>query len=90
VHSLNTFGARTSHGQPQTHKTYYNLDLGGGETTTFPLIVYYVPLHEAHIQMAFCLRAFCPEIPKVGSPMTLGPHNFMCRPSIEIRSKAKL
>jgi hypothetical protein len=25
-----------------------------GEATTFPLIVYFVPLHEAHIQMTFC------------------------------------
>ncbi len=25
-----------------------------GEATTFPLIVYYVAFHEAHIQMAFC------------------------------------
>jgi hypothetical protein len=27
-----------------------------GEATTFTLIVYYVPLHEAHIQMSFCPR----------------------------------
>jgi len=52
LHSLNTFGARTSHGQTQTHKTHHGLDLG--EATTFPLIVYFVPLHKAHIQMAFC------------------------------------
>ncbi len=25
-------------------------------TTTFPFTVYFVPLHEAHIQMAFCLE----------------------------------
>jgi hypothetical protein len=25
-----------------------------GETITFPFIVYYVPFHEAHIQMTFC------------------------------------
>jgi hypothetical protein len=47
VHSLNTFGARTSHGQIQIHKTHHSLDLG--EATTFPLIIYSVPLHEAHI-----------------------------------------
>jgi hypothetical protein len=39
-----TFGARTSHGP--------NL----GEATTFPHIVYSTPLHEGHIQMAFCPR----------------------------------
>jgi hypothetical protein len=51
MHSLNTFGVRTSHMQTQTHKTHHGLDLG--EATTFPLIVYFVPLHVAHIQMAF-------------------------------------
>jgi len=57
VHSWNTFGARTSHGQIRTHKTHHGPDLG--EATTFPLIVHYVFLHEAHIQMTFC-----PKIPK--------------------------
>jgi hypothetical protein len=56
-----------------------------GEATTFPFIIYYVPLHEAHIQMAFCF-----EILKVGTPATLGPHNVMCRPPIEMRFNAKL
>jgi hypothetical protein len=51
VQSLSTFGAKTSHGQTQTHKTNHGLDLG--EATTFPLIVYSMPLHEVHIQMAF-------------------------------------
>jgi len=31
-----------------------------------------------------------PEIAKIGSPTTLGPHNFVCRPPIEMRSKTKL
>jgi hypothetical protein len=53
VHSLNIFGARMSHEQTQTHKIHQGPNLG--EATTFPLIVYYVPLHEAHIQMAFFL-----------------------------------
>jgi len=57
MHSWNTFGAKTSHGQTQTHKIHHGLDLG--EATTFPLTVYYVPFHEAHIQMEFC-----PRIPK--------------------------
>jgi hypothetical protein len=52
VHGLGTFGAKTHHGQTRTHKTHHDLDLG--EATTFPLIVYYVPLHGGHIQMAFC------------------------------------
>jgi hypothetical protein len=52
MHSLNTFGAMMNHGQIQIHKIHHGPDLE--EATTFPLIVYYVPLHEAHIQMAFC------------------------------------
>jgi len=53
VHSWSTFGARTNHGQTWTHKTHHGPDLG--EATTFPLILYFVPPHEAHIQMVFCL-----------------------------------
>jgi hypothetical protein len=53
VHNWITFGARMSQGQPQTHKTHHNPDLG--EATTFPLIVYSAPLHMGHIQMTFCL-----------------------------------
>jgi hypothetical protein len=40
-----------NHEQTWTHKTHHGLDLG--EAITFPLILYFVPLHEAHIQMAF-------------------------------------
>ncbi len=31
-----------------------------------------------------------PKIPKIGTPMTLEAHNFVLRPPIEVRSKAKL
>jgi len=51
VHNWNTFGTKMNHGQTQTHKTHHGPDLG--EATTFPLIVYFVPLHKSHIQMAF-------------------------------------
>ncbi len=47
-----TFGARMSHVRPHIHKTHHGPNLG--EATTFPLIVYSVTLHEAHIQMTFC------------------------------------
>jgi hypothetical protein len=89
MYSLSTFGARMSHEQIQTHKTHHNQDLG--EATTFPLIVYSMPLHGAHIQMAVC-----PRTPKwesgncqVGILATLEPHNFACKPLIwdEVRSK---
>jgi hypothetical protein len=59
-----------------------------GEATTFPLIVYFVALHGGHIQMVFCPRT--PKIPPTGTLATLGAHNFMCKPSIAMRSKVKL
>jgi hypothetical protein len=43
-----------------THKTHHSPNLG--KATTFPLIVYSVPLHKAHIQMAFCPSGF--QFPK--------------------------
>jgi hypothetical protein len=51
MHSWNIFGAKMNHGQTWIHKTHHGPELG--EATTFPLIVYYVPIHEAHIQMVF-------------------------------------
>jgi len=54
MHSWSTLGARTSHEQTRTHKIHHGPNLK--EATTFPFIVYFVLLHEAHIQMAFCLR----------------------------------
>jgi hypothetical protein len=71
VHNLNIFGARKNHRQTQTHKTHHGPDLG--EAITFLLIVYFVPLHKAHIQMAFC-----PGIPKWESQnsQTWGSRNF--------------
>jgi len=90
MHSWSIFDVRTSHGQTRTHKTHHGPNLG--EATTFPLIVYFVSLHEAHIQMTFC-----PGTPKwesrnsqIGIPAILGPHNFACKPLIEIRFEAKL
>jgi hypothetical protein len=90
VHSLNTFGARMSHRQIQIHKTHHGPDLG--EATTFSLIVYYVPLHEAHIQMAFCLKTPKSESRNSQSwdSYNFGAPNFVCKPPIEMRSEAKL
>jgi len=36
------------------------------------------------------LSSGSPEIAKVGTLATLRHHNFACRPSMEMRSKAKL
>ncbi len=62
MHSWSTFGAKTNHRQTRTHKTHHDPNLG--EATTFPLIIYFVHLHEAHIQMTF---------PKLGFPWLWGP-----------------
>ncbi len=90
MHSLSIFGARTNHGQTRTHKTHHGPDLR--EAITFPLIIYFVSLCEAHIQMAFVLRLSngSLEILKVGILVTLGPHNFGARPLIEMKFKTKL
>jgi hypothetical protein len=52
VCSWSNFGARTSHEQTRTHKTHHNPNLG--EATTFPLIVFSMPSHEASTQISFC------------------------------------
>ncbi len=85
--SWSTFGAQTSHGQPRIHKTHHGQDLG--EATTFPFKVLSMPSHRASTQMSFCLGLGSPEIPKIGTPAILEAHNFVCRPSIEVRSEAK-
>ncbi len=56
MHSWSTFGARTNHRQTWIHKNHHNPDLG--ETTTFPLIVFYMLGHEASTQMSFCPETF--------------------------------
>jgi hypothetical protein len=43
MHILGTFGVRTSHKQPRTHKTHHGLKFG--EATTFPFIVFSATLH---------------------------------------------
>ncbi len=83
-------GARTSHKQTQTYKTHHNPDLG--ETTTFPLIVLFVPSHYTCTQCHFVPRLplGSPKIPKSGTPMTLEAYNFACRHLIEVKFQAKL
>jgi hypothetical protein len=79
-----------NHGQIQTHKIHHDPKLG--ETTTFPLIIYSMAGHGTSIQMAFSPRLplGSSKIPIVGTPTTLGAHNFAHTPTIEMRSKAKL
>jgi len=60
-----------SHEQTQIHKTHHGPD--SREATTFPLIVYSMCCHETSTQMSFCQTN---DIPKVGTLVTLGAHNF--------------
>jgi hypothetical protein len=58
MRSCSIFGARMSHEQTWIHKIQHGLDLG--EATTFPLILFSRPNHQAYTQMSFC-----PETPKL-------------------------
>jgi len=64
-----------NHRQTRIHKTHHGPDLG--EATTFPFIVFFVPLHEAHIQMTFCPRTpsqmGVSKFPKLGLLRLWGP-----------------
>jgi hypothetical protein len=57
---LHTLGVGTSHGQPWTHLTHHGPDLG--EETTFPHIIFSMPLHCTCIRMPLF-----PGTPKVES-----------------------
>jgi len=89
---LKHFGARMSHGQTQIHKTHHNSDLG--EAATSPHIVYFVHGHGPTTKCQFVLRLpngipEIPKIPKIGTFTTLRAHIFVCKPLMEMRSKAK-
>jgi hypothetical protein len=91
MHSWSTFGAQMSHGHTQTHKIHHNPNLE--ETTTFPLIIFFVINHGSYIQMSFF-----PKTPKLGVPkfpksrlLELWKAIYvLCEPQIEMRSKTKL
>jgi hypothetical protein len=90
MHSWNTFDARTNHKHTQIHKTHHNLDLG--EATIFPLILCFMISHKVASKCHFSQdsQVMSLEIPKIGILATLEPHNFLCKPSIEVRFKEKL
>jgi len=82
-----------SHEQTRTNKIHHGPDLG--ETTTFLLIVYSVPLHESTRPTSkwlfvLGLPSQSPKIAKVKTPATLEAHNFVCKPSIVMRFKETL
>ncbi len=73
VHSWSTFGAKTSHEQ-HGHTRLTTAQTWGSHH--LPLIVYYAPLHGAHIQMAFLSRDSRMGVPKsrqLGLPQLWSP-----------------
>ncbi len=63
-----------------------------GKPPPSPLILYYVHGHETNTQMSFCpgTPKWESHIPKIGTFTTLGTHNFVWKPSIEVKFKAEL
>jgi hypothetical protein len=90
VYDLGTFDVRKSHEQPRIHNTHHSSDLR--EATTFPLIIFFAPLHGAMSKWHFVtgFLSGSPEIPTARIPATLGAHNFACKPLIVMKSEAKL
>jgi hypothetical protein len=76
MHSLSTFGAKMNHGQPRIHKIHHGKDLG--EANTFPIIVYFAPLHETtskwHFVLGFISGSL--EIFTSRTLVTFGAHNY--------------
>ncbi len=59
-----------------------------GKPPPIPLIVFFVPHHEAYTQRSFCPKN--PKILKIEILAILNAHNFSCKSLIEVRFKAKL
>ncbi len=90
MHSWSTFGAwmntgkhgftrlTTTHtwGKPSPSPLQYTLCLATG------------PAPKCHFVLRFASES--PKIPKIGIPVTLETHNFVCRPLIEMMSRKKL
>ncbi len=91
MHSWSTFGVQMNHEHTQIHKTHHDSDMG--ETTTFPLRTFFVINHKGCIQMSFFFgtsKLGVLKLLKLGFLAFLEGHNFLCKPSIEVKSKAKL
>ncbi len=73
---LTRFTTARTQGKPPPSPLQYTLRLSTGATSKW----LFVPR----------LPCGSPEIPTIGIPMTLGAHNFACKPLIAMQSKAKL
>ncbi len=90
MHSWTIFGAQTNHGLTRAHKIHHNLNLGGSHH--LPLHRILLIRHRGYTQMVFFLglQVGSPKILQIGTLAILDAYNFLCRPPIETRSKAKL
>jgi len=68
VHSLSTFGVKTSHKKIRIHKIHHGSD--SGEATTFLLILYFVPSYGTSTQMSLSqdFQVGVPKFPQLGLP----------------------
>jgi len=79
------------HGQTQPHKFHHGPNLE--EVTTFPpYSIFYAWPRALHPNVILSpdSQIATLEIFKMGIPATLEAHNFLCKPHIEVISKAKL
>ncbi len=90
VHGWNTFGARISHEQTWTHKIHHGPDLGKPLPSCLQYTLCLSMRFTSKWHFVLGLPNGSLEITKVGIFVTLGPHNFTCRPPIEMRFEAKL
>jgi hypothetical protein len=75
-----------NHGQTRTYKTHHGPNLG--EATTFPLIIYFMLGHKISTQMSF--YPWESQNSQNWTIETLEAHKFVCKPSMEMKFKAKL
>jgi hypothetical protein len=85
MHSWNTFGAKMNHGQIQQDSP--RPELGGSHHLPSYSILCVCPQDQHPFVPG--LPSGSPKILTSRTPTTSGAHNFVCRPLIEMRSKAK-
>jgi hypothetical protein len=90
MHSWSIFDAWMNHGHTQTHKIHHSPNLG--EATTFLFIIFLIGHKGPHPNVILSRDSQVESLKvfKIGIPSTLERHNFLCRPSTEMRSEEKL
>ncbi len=89
----NTFGARTNHEQTWIHKihrTHHGPYLGKPPPSPLQYSLCLATGSTPKCHFLLGLPNGNPKILKIRTPTTFEAHNFVCKPSIKVRSKAKL